>query len=63
MGGEYKWKSMQDERGNTLDSHCVYMCVGATHSVVADDHAVEQRAHGVEAAHVQTCRSRKNAGW
>lgn len=34
----------------------------ATYRVVGDDHAVEQRAHGVEAAHVQACRVVKNTG-
>lgn len=40
----------------------VYECVcvwAGTHRVEGDDHAVEQRAHGVEAAHVQACRSGK----
>lgn len=44
----------------------VYECAWAgTHRVEGDDHAVEQRAHGVEAAHVQACRSgggEKNTG-
>lgn len=31
-----------------------------TYRIVGDDHAVEQRAHGVEAAHVQACRVVKN---
>lgn len=33
-----------------------------TYRVAGDDHAVEQRAHGVEAAHVQACRWGRNTG-
>lgn len=33
-----------------------------TYRVAGDDHAVEQRAHGVEAAHVQACRWGRNSG-